>query len=68
MVECSFTNYVVVCSNPVAVTKTSDIAPVPSKEFFDIQATVECRFTLRRVRDMIITYSQQVLCFLNKPK
>ena len=37
---------------------TSDIAPVSSKEFLDIQATVECRFTLKRVRDMTITYSQ----------
>ena len=24
---------------------------------FDIQATIECRFTLKRVRDIIITYS-----------
>ena len=30
---------------------------VSSKEFLDIQATLECRFTLKRVRDMIITYS-----------
>ena len=29
-----------------------------SKEFLDIQATIECRFTLKRVRDMIRTYSQ----------
>ena len=29
-----------------------------SKEFLDIQATIECGFTLKRVRDMIITYSQ----------
>ena len=28
------------------------------KEFLDIQATTECRFTLKRIRDMIITYSQ----------
>ena len=28
------------------------------KEFLDIQATVECGFTLKRVRDMIRTYSQ----------
>ena len=38
--------------------KTSDIAPVSSKEFLDIQATIECGFTLKRVRDMIRTYSQ----------
>ena len=28
------------------------IAPVSSKEFFDIQATIECGFTLKRVRDI----------------
>ena len=37
---------------------TSYIAPVSSKEFFDIQATREYRFTLKRVRDMVVTYSQ----------
>ena len=30
----------VVGSNPVAVTETSDITPVSSKEFLDIQATI----------------------------
>ena len=45
-------------SNPVAVTQTSDIGPVLSKEFFDIQATIECRLTLKRVREMIRKYSQ----------
>ena len=29
-----------------------------SKEFLDIQATIECRLTLKRVQGMIITYSQ----------
>ena len=48
----------VVGLNPVAVTQTSDIGPVSSKHLLDIQATKECRFTLKRVRDMIITYSQ----------
>ena len=47
-------------SNPVAV-KTSDFAPALSKEFLDIQATIECGFTLKRVRDMIRTYSQKSL-------
>ena len=42
-------------SNPVAVTYTSDIALVSSKEFLDIQTTMQCRFTLKQVRDMIIT-------------
>ena len=40
-------------SSPGAVTSTSDFAPVSSKEFLDIQATIECGFTLKRVRDMI---------------
>ena len=43
-------------SNPVAVTKTSDVAPVSSKELLDIQATKECRFTLKCVCYMKITY------------
>ena len=43
--------------NPFAVIQTSDIAPVSSKEFLDIQATTECRSTLKLVRDMIMTYS-----------
>ena len=57
MVECSFMNQVVVGLIPVAVTKTSDFAPASSKEFFDIQTTMECEFTLRGVRDMIRTYT-----------
>ena len=40
----------------VSDTYTSDIGPVPSKGFLDIQATTECRFTLERVHDMIITH------------
>ena len=46
----------VVGSNPVAVTQTSDIAPALSKEFLDIQATTEWKFSLTRVRDIIIAY------------
>ena len=34
------------------------MAPASSKEFLDIQATVECGFTLNLVRDMIKTYNQ----------
>ena len=34
------------------------MAPVSNKEFLDIQASIECGFTLQRVRDMIKTYSQ----------
>ena len=29
-----------------------------SKELFDIQATIQCEFTLKRIHDMIRTYSQ----------
>ena len=43
----------VVDSSPVAVTETSDFVPVSSNEFLDIQVTIECGFTLKRVRDMI---------------
>ena len=32
--------------------------PVLSKEFLDIRATIDCIFTLKLVRDMIIIYSQ----------
>ena len=40
------------------------MAPASSKDFLDIQASIECRFTLKLIRDMIITYS---LIFLMKP-
>ena len=33
------------------------MAPVSSKEFLDIQTNMECRFTLKCVRDMTRTYS-----------
>ena len=36
----------------------SDFAPGSSKEFLYTQATTECGFTLKRVRDMTRTYSQ----------
>ena len=41
--ESFFTNY---GSCPEADTCISDIVPVLSKTFLDIQATTECRFTL----------------------
>ena len=41
------------------VSKTSDIVPVSSKEFLDIQATIECGFTLKRGCDMITAYSKR---------
>ena len=34
------------------------MGPVLSKEFLDNHAIIECEFTLKRVRDMIRTYSQ----------
>ena len=57
VVKCSFTNLMVVGSSLVAVTYTSDIAPVLSKGFLDIQANRERGFNLKCVRDIRITYS-----------
>ena len=45
-------------SSPVAVTQTSDFMPASSKEFVDIQATIECGYNLKQVCDMIRTHSQ----------
>ena len=36
------------------------MASVSSKEFLDIQTTIECGFTVKRVRGMIKTYSHNV--------
>ena len=44
-------------SSPAAVTSPSDFASASSKEFLVIQATIECGFTLKRVRYMTRTYS-----------
>ena len=38
---------------------TSDFAPASSKKFLDIQATIECGFTLKRVRDMKLVFTFQ---------
>ena len=51
-------NHLVWKRSLVAVTEISDIASVLSKELLDIQVTVECRFTPKQERDMIITYNQ----------
>ena len=40
----------------VFYNNASDFTPASSKEFLDIQATIECGFTLKRVRDMTRTY------------
>ena len=45
-------------SSPVAVTSPSDFTLASSKEFLDIQATIECGFILKCVRDMIRRYSR----------
>ena len=36
-----------------------NVAPVLSKAFLDIQATIKCAFNLKRVHDMMGTYSQR---------
>ena len=48
----------VVGSYPVAVSQTSDVAYILRNEFLDIQATIECRLTLKHVHEMIKSYSQ----------
>ena len=48
-------------SNPVAVILTSDVALFLSKNFLNIQATIECSFILKRLRDMIRTYRQFII-------
>ena len=55
-------------SSPVAVTSPSDFAAASRKEFLDIQATIECGFTLKRVRDMTRTYSHSFLYFVFSAK
>ena len=43
---------------PFSISFCFYIAPVSSKEFLNIQATLECEFSLKCIRDMIRTYSQ----------
>ena len=47
-------------SIPFYTYLTSDIAPVLSKEFLDIQATMECEVTLKRLDDLLGTYSHKM--------
>ena len=59
----------VLVSSPVAVTSPSDFAPASSKEFLGIQATIECGFTLKHVRDMTRTYNAKgTFSYSNKVK
>ena len=62
MVECSFKSQVVLGSSPIAVTSPSDFAAASSKQFLDIQATIEREFTLECVRDMTRPYSIKRYC------
>ena len=61
MVECSFTTQMILGSSPVAVTWTSDFAPVPCKEFLDIQTNIELEFIRKRLRHMKRSYSQMTV-------
>ena len=45
-------------SFPVVVIKTSDFAPVLSREIIDILPTVECGFSEKRIGHMKNTHSQ----------
>ena len=37
------------------------VETVSSKEFLDIQATIECKFSLKRARDLIRTDGKEVV-------
>ena len=50
-------------SSLVAVTYNSDFVPASSKEFLNMQVTIECGFTLKCICDMMRTYSQYFLPF-----
>ena len=58
----------VLALSPAAVTSPSDFTPASSKEFLDIQATIGCGFTLKRVRDMTRTYSNLIFNDTDKNK
>ena len=57
MIACLCKNFEVEDSIPVAVTWISDITHVLSMDFLKIKANKKCRFTLKRVCDMIKTHS-----------
>ena len=44
--------------SPLEVTYTSDIVSVLSKELLDVKPNIECGFSVKYVRDMIITCGQ----------
>ena len=43
--------------SPCCHLETSNIVPVSSKEFLDIHVTIECRFPLKHLSDMIRRYT-----------
>ena len=45
-------------SSKVGVISTLELVPSLSKEFLDIQGSIECGFTLKHVRHMTRIYSQ----------
>ena len=46
------------CGFESSCSHLNDFVPASSKEFFDIQAAIECEFTLKRELHFIRTYSQ----------
>ena len=46
------------CTSLLTLRHSPPLVPVSSKEFLDIQVTIECGFTLKCIHDMIKTYSQ----------
>ena len=45
----------------------SRFAPASTEEFLDIQATIECAFTLKDVCDMARTYRRTILSAIKTP-
>ena len=58
LVECSFTNKMIVGSRLSAVTWTSDFAPLLSNEMANIEKTKDTGFNLNFVSDMTKRYCQ----------
>ena len=58
LVECSFTNKMIVGSRLIAVTYTSHFAPASSNELLTIQTATDCGFNLKFLRDMTKISSQ----------
>ena len=52
--------HLLVQNGSISDNNLSDIVLVSSKGFLDIQENIECRFTLKCVRGMIITYSGNI--------